>query len=125
MSYCRKGPKSDVYMFVHVDGYIECCDCELVQRTYYPKNAIRYAWYEFRCLAGSILTVLTNGKQNCHPGLTELFAFGPIFSSAFPRFENAKLAYDHLKAHRAAGHAVEPRAFKSVKADFGRDLRKV
>lgn len=29
MSYCRFGNGSDVYMFPHVGGYIDCCMCSL------------------------------------------------------------------------------------------------
>ena len=32
MSYCRFSLKSDVYMFHHCDGYIECCACHLHQQ---------------------------------------------------------------------------------------------
>ena len=29
MSYCRFGKDSDVYMYPHVDGFIECCACNI------------------------------------------------------------------------------------------------
>lgn len=27
MSYVRFGPNSSVYVFMHVDGFLECCGC--------------------------------------------------------------------------------------------------
>lgn len=33
MSYSRFGPNSDVYVYAHADGFIECCMCSL-----YPHN---------------------------------------------------------------------------------------
>ena len=29
MSYCRFSPDSNVYLYPHVDDYIECCACRL------------------------------------------------------------------------------------------------
>lgn len=31
MSYARFGEESDVYIFEHVAGYIQCCGCRLVE----------------------------------------------------------------------------------------------
>lgn len=38
MSYCRFGYDSDVYMYPHAGGYIECCLCCLPDR-----NGVRHA----------------------------------------------------------------------------------
>jgi len=31
MSYCRFGKDSDVYMYMHVLGHIDCCGCSISQ----------------------------------------------------------------------------------------------
>ena len=41
MSYCRLGPESDVYMFNHVDGGIECCICAF--QPYPGPGSIRFS----------------------------------------------------------------------------------
>lgn len=44
MSYCRFGRNSDVYMYEHVDGFIECCACNIGEPQTFntPRQAIMH-----------------------------------------------------------------------------------
>ena len=44
MSYCRFGKDSNVYMYLHVNGFIECCACNIgeFQRFDTPKQALMH-----------------------------------------------------------------------------------
>lgn len=95
MSYCRF-TEGDVYMYASRDG-IECCLCSL---------------------APLVPSLLTNGTSSKHPlfpnvpacqhcqghGCKECMVHGS------QTFATIQAAYEHLIAHRQAGHKVPPKA---------------
>lgn len=107
MAYCRFGD-GGVYMYHHVDGFIECCACRL---------------------APLINTIFTKGLKK--GDIREKF-FGHIPSCdrcngkgcghcrmhGNKKYKTRRGALKHLQAHRDAGHTVPQYAFDQLKEEI-------
>lgn len=91
MAYCRFSEDSDVYMYWHVAGAIECCACK-----YTP------VYEEGK---GPVINVY-EGKE-----------IRAVWKEEFPEFETFDDAIAHLEKHRADGHLVPDRAFERLRKD--------
>lgn len=107
MAYCRFG-SGDVYMYQHIDGFIECCACRLAPMvtTIFTKGLKdgdvreRFFGHISRC-------------DQCHgKGCTHCQMHGN------KHFKTRGWALKHLHAHRDAGHKVPDYAFKILKKEI-------
>jgi len=89
------GQTSDVYMYLHIDGFIECCGCRL-----YP--ARRY-----------LLT------KEAHAFWKRLGLKSPKYGYDYkcPKFLTRSGAMQHLLRHMRAGHKVEWNAYDRLEAE--------
>lgn len=102
MSYCRFSD-GDVYMFDHIDGYIECCACRLTPLgpTIFTKAGSSPSFGEWDDCQHC-------GGEGCeHCGM-----------HGFAHFDTPQEALVHLLEHREAGHSVPSYAIEALQREI-------
>ena len=90
MSYARFGcDDSDVYVFLHVSGFLYCCGCILQEREWIEDETRPVIGGDFGCVGEIVQT----------------------------EFADTASMIAHLKAHRAAGHTVSQDTIDDLLAD--------
>jgi hypothetical protein len=89
MSYARFGcDRSDVYVFMHAHGFLECCGCVLQERVWVDKLGSFFGFY-MKAVGEKIQT----------------------------EFHSTKEMVEHLQRHIAAGHHVPDYVIPDLLAD--------
>lgn len=100
MSYCRFS-NGDVYMYLHADGFIECCSCSFEPTTKTNMGA---------------LAKMLGLTPKTHPELYEDF---DMPGSA--QFNLRSEAIEHLLKHREAGHSIPKYAIEKLNKEIRND----
>lgn len=94
MSYARFGPGSDVYVFMHAGGFLDCCGCILQEREWVDDSDAVFGGY-----------------------------LKSVGEKVVSEFDTTQGMIDHLKLHIDAGHdvpdSVIPRLLADDAANFG------
>ena len=124
MSYCRFSDGSDVYMFHHVAGYVECCGCRL-RKHIVPPWTVRVWNHMGRWLLSVVAlgrevgTVLSLGFWMPHVPFSWFMHFNNTYESEpEPRLDTFAAALEHLQKHRDAGHDVPEYAFERLREEI-------
>ena len=104
MSYCRFS-NSDVFMYPHDAGFIECCACSL-------------APLEPTSMSGLAAALGMNKEDS--PELFEDFEMNGTL-----QFDTRSDALAHLQAHRDAGHKVSELAFERLNKELREEGERV
>lgn len=103
MSYCRFGSEdSDVYMYHHCGGFIECCSCLLA-------NKVKTIFTTGHTLSGK----KTKPCKQCKGKGCEACMIHDSVS-----FKTRKEAIQHLKEHEKQGHIVPKHAYERLEQEI-------
>jgi len=106
-AYCRF-LEGDVYMYEHVDGFIECCMCSLAPKVNSISTIGITKEDTLYNLFGELKPCKKCSGKGCDdcmvPGNTELHSY--------------EEAIEHLKKHEAAGDKVPARAYSMLKEEI-------
>lgn len=112
MAYARFGENSDVYVYKHISGYIECCNCVLTGRYHTTKE---------------LKEIKSSYKELPHQDLISKLDFNNICFLKTDRqsitFKTIDDVLNHLYQHEKAGHKVEKYTIKRLKEENKKDKK--
>ena len=111
MSYCRFSD-GDVYLFHHVDGFIECCACRLAKLvpTIFTKGFVE--------LFKTCPDCGGDGCEKCWCRHCQGEGCGHCMMPDNSRFDTRTVTLAHLQTHRDSGHEVPEYAFQALRDEL-------